>query len=67
MKKYLLILFFFFYNLVSCSIPKPQTIGSTNLFRVIVFDDCEYYQIEYGIGEGRVYKLIHKEDCKNHF
>jgi hypothetical protein len=65
-KTYLLS-FFFICNLLSCSIPKHKTIGSSNLFREVLFDGCEYYQVEYGIGEGRVYQLIHKDNCKNHF
>jgi hypothetical protein len=64
--KICLLYFFFIGNLLSCSISKPKNIGSTSLFREVLFDGCEYYQVEYGIGEGSVYQLIHKENCKNH-
>lgn len=64
-----LFLFFIFNLLISCSpkihsTNKKQTSG--DLFKTITFGNCEYVQIEYGIGEGRVYRLIHKESCKNH-
>ena len=42
---------------------KNQTSG--NLFRSIIFDGCEYVEIDYGPKENRVYKLIHKENCQN--
>lgn len=58
--------FFSLYNLLSCSISNTKVVGSSNLFREVNFDGCEYYQIEYGIGEGSVYRLIHKDNCKNH-
>ena len=61
-----LLLFCSVYNLLSCNVSNPKVIGSSNLFREITFSGCEYYQIEYGIGEGSVYRLIHKDSCKNH-
>jgi hypothetical protein len=61
-----LLLFFSLYNLLSCNITNTKFLGSSNLFREITFDGCEYYQIEYGIGEDSVFRLIHKENCKNH-
>ena len=62
-------IFFISYLFVSCNSPshiinKKQTSG--DLFRTIIFANCEYVQIEYGIGEDRVYRLIHKDSCKNH-
>ena len=68
-KAKLLFLFLIFNLLISCSpniypTNKKQTSG--DLFTTIIFGNCEYVQIEYGIGEGRVYRLIHKESCKNH-
>ena len=66
--KYFFFLILFTYS--SCvsrlhkSLDKKQTSG--DLFKTITFGNCEYVQIEYGIGEGRVYRLIHKESCKNH-
>jgi hypothetical protein len=65
----LLFLFLVFNLLISCNLKihstnKKQTSG--DLFKTITFGNCEYVQIEYGIGEGRVYRLIHKESCKNH-
>ena len=61
-----LLLFCSVYNLLSCNVSNPKVIGSSNLFREVTFSGCEYYQIEYGIGEGSVYRLIHKDSCKNH-
>jgi len=67
MKQNIKLLFLIFNLLVSCtstihSTNKKQTSG--DLFRTITFANCEYVQIEYGIGEGRVFQLIHKSDCK---
>lgn len=55
-----------FVLFLSCSTPKQKIQGSSSLFKTVEFGGCEYYQIEYGIGEGRVFKLLHKDDCKNH-
>lgn len=63
---YILVVFFLVHNLLSCSMLKPKIVGSSNLFKQVEFSGCEYYQIEYGIGEGSVYRLIHKDSCKNH-
>ena len=65
----LLFLFLVFILLISCnskilSTNNKQTSG--DLFKTITFVNCEYVQIEYGIGGSRVYRLIHKESCKNH-
>ena len=65
----LLFLFLIFNLLISCY-PivhiKNNKQTSGDLFKTITFGNCEYVQIEYGIGEGRVYRLIHKYSCKNH-
>jgi hypothetical protein len=70
-KFYIKILFLFsIFNLfISCHSSyhlksKKQTSG--DLFKTITFGNCEYVQVEYGIGESRVFRLIHKESCKNH-
>ena len=63
---YVLVVFFLTHNFLSCSMSNPRLTGSSSLFREVTFSGCEYYQIEYGIGEGSVYRLIHKDGCKNH-
>lgn len=64
-----LIFFFILIIFTSCSkkvslYRKNQTSG--NIFKSIIFDGCEYVEIDYGVGENRVYRLIHKESCTNH-
>jgi len=61
-----LLLFFSINILLSCSMSTTKIIGSSNLFKEVTFGGCEYYQIEYGIGEGSVFRMIHKDSCKNH-
>jgi hypothetical protein len=71
MKQNIKFLFLFLiFDLLICCTPKIHSTNkkqtSGDLFKTITFGNCEYVQIEYGIGEGRVYRLIHKESCKNH-
>ena len=62
-------MFFYLFIFLSCNskITKKSSFKETSgtLFKTIKFGDCDYVQIEYGIGEGRVYFLVHSESCKN--
>ena len=54
-----------FIGLISCD--KVST--STTIYgdyKIVVLDGCEYIEYDRGIGEGRVYSLTHKGNCKNH-
>lgn len=61
----------FILTLGSCGVSTGEEIISENDkperdYRVIKIGDCEYIEVNEGVGETSVYALTHKGDCKNH-
>jgi hypothetical protein len=47
------------------STSEPQLNKQIGDFNVIVIDSCEYIEYSSGIGNGRVYSVTHKGNCKH--
>jgi len=52
--------------LSSCEIEGGSKTGEMGDFTFRTIEGCEYIEYDHGCGEGHVYSITHKGNCKNH-
>lgn len=51
--------------LTSCSTNVGDVNREGDGYKIVVIDQCEYIQVNDGLGNTRVYSLTHKGNCSN--